>query len=442
MYGTVQTTASKADIDKITGLQSNASEIDNVVDTYIDNNVTTLYAYALGTDATNDPDNGVYSGIIDNVNAIQRAIDSVPDISHTTYQIRCIGTFTATTFAEMSAVDSWREEYYAMVSITKDNIHLIGAGEKATVIFADLPDTGAPLNYSKYQTITVENKRCTLENMVIKGRNLRYPVHTEANSTGVSIDDATLTYKDVHFWHLGNTGQAIIDWTSLHSYGIGFGRRMNLNIDSCRFTSTVNAGFAGHDGYNTENANISVSSCLFDCTTNNNASMVIDFGLFGNIKSKVSFKLHGNNFNNGIINLGDLSQEGLGAYGTISGSGNSKFRFEQDSPHGYYPEVVDVRLEALNDTGVALAQYMAIDDVYALATGEIHAISFESSLDGEKYIAIKNTLILMSLLNIKVGETIVAGDYVEALNGELVSTLNKSTARCVDLSGTLYLSLA
>ena len=421
--------------------KSDFNSLKTNVDGYINQRIITLHAYATTATQANDPSAGIYAGTIANVNAIQRAIDSVPVDGFDLYQIRCYGDFTATTFAEMSAIDSWTGTYYAMVSITKKNIHLIGSGERATVIFANLPDTGAPINYMYYQTMTVESTNCTIENIVIKGANIRYPVHTEANESGVLIDNAKITFKNVWFCHLGNTGQAYTDWKSYLSYGIGFGRGMVLTLDSCRFTSIDDSGLGGHDGYNTEYVELTTIGCTFDCKNSNTISKALNFRLFGNTESNFRFNLIGNNFNNGQIYLGDLGQSGNGAYGNVSGYGNSKFIFNQQTNHGYFPEISDVKLHLVNKTGGVLGQYLAIDDSYQLATGEIFAVTFQSSANGEKYVALKNTFILMSLLTIKAGETIIAGNYVSSNAGQLVYSSIKTTAKCIDILGVLYLSI-
>ena len=410
------------------------------VDSKLNPTVKTIYAYATTASQADDPLNGKFAGEINNVNAIQRAIDSVPYGSVDIYQIRCIGEFIATTFEQMSTPDAWTGEYRCMVDLSKkNNIQLIGAGEGDTVIFADLPATGAPLNYKFYQTVTVENKNCTIENMIIKGRNLRYPVHTEANGTGVSIDDSTLNYKNVHFWHLGNSGDALIDWPSISSYGIGFGRRMIFNAIGCRFTSKDTSGFAGHDGYTTEKCEVNLTSCVFDASASNTPEKALNFSMFGNENSIFRFNLVGNNFNNGEIYLGDRGQGGLGAYARVSGHGNTVTRFSQQSEHGYYPEMSDVNINAYNDTGGTINQYTPLDYNHQVATGEVYAIALEASSQGEKYIAIRNASLLLSLFTIKAGETISGGDYVLSDNGELIYSTTKTSTRCLSINGTLYL---
>jgi hypothetical protein len=411
------------------------------VNAKLDPVVYTLYAYATTASHSNDPANGIYAGEIAYVNAIARAVASVPVDTNDIYQIRCVGEFLATTFDQMSVIDGRTGTYRCMVDLSKDNIELIGAGEKATVIFADLPSTGAPLNYSFYQTVTLENKSCKLVNMVIKGRNLRYPVHTEANSTGPNLAGAVLNFKDVHFWHLGNSDTALAQWTSFFSYGIGFGRRFEFNAINCRFTSVGDSGLGGHDGYGVEKVDVNLKGCTFDSTAYNIPNKAIDFRMFGNNDSAFNFNLIGNNFNNGVIALGNRSQTGLGAYATLSGHSNSKTRFSQSNDHGYYPEMSDVKHNPKNLSGGPIAQYDALDYKYELATGEIHSIAFESSNNGDKFIAIKNCILLLSLFTIKTGETITDGDYVSADNGELVYSATKTTARCLTMGGVLQLSI-
>lgn len=407
-------------------------------DYFFNSKIISLEAYALSTDAIDNPTGGVFAGSVANINAIQRAINSVPIDTNDVYEIKCIGNFTATTFAEMSTVYG---DYRSMVSLTRPFINLIGVGNQETVISAELPSTGSTTNYSKFQTLQLDTTNTIINNIKILGKNLRYPIHTEAGGTGINIDDSTILIKNTYIEHLGNNDTALTDWTSFYAYGVGLGKRMSLTLENCILKSKGFPPFGGHDQYQKEDSVVNIVGCNFSYSDHNFPYKVISFNMFGKKNSKCHFNLVGNNFNYGSVYFGNSAQDGFGLYVSVSGHGNSKFIFEQKNSTGYIPNITDTKITLKNRTASTILKYTPLSENYNVASGEIYAIARADATIGDIFDATIKGLIPLSSFSIKSGESILDGDYIKALNGELINSISYSNTKCKNIRGTLYLDI-
>ena len=396
--------------------------------------------YATGTSTAQEELDGTFRGVIGNVNAIQRAINQVPDDTKLKYELRCYGDFEATNFTDMSATDSNSGTYLPYISLTgKQNIKIVGAGNKKTVISCILPNTGSS-DYQYYENIKMDCIDCELENLQIIGENVRYPVHTDTTGGTNFNENSTLTFTNCHFWHKGNTGDALTQWSSFSSYGFGISNGMTMIFNNCRFTSKDNSGLGGHDGYAEENSVIILNNCFFD-TWEHPSNMFFTFNLFGDNNSKFKLVLNNNNFGNcKTLNFSKNSNNDE-FYGSITGSGNSKLVFATIHTDNYYPELTDVLTHLVNTEGSTLPQYSLVDKDGSLSTGSIEYVCIDNPLDGDMFRAVKNTLIDLSTIPIKTGETIVSGNYVAADNGELIYSATPTNAIIITHNSTDYLEL-
>jgi hypothetical protein len=403
--------------------------------------VIVLKAYATGTQTQADEDAGIFRGVVSDKNAIQRAVESVPNDTKENYEIRCYGNFSATSFAEMSAPDLYGRQYKGFISLTgKRNIKLVGTGSKKTIISCVLPSSGAPVAYDYYQNITMDCVNCELENLQIIGQNLRYPVHTDTTGATNYNKNSTLKFTNVHFWHKGNEGDALLDWSSLSSFGIGISQGMTMIFKGCRFTSKNDAGLSGHDGYQEENSVLIIHNSHFDASEGEGGKSM-QWNLFGNNFSKWNIELIGNNFGckKLVFNKGANNSE---FYANIKGHGNSKFLFETAHDDNPFPELSDVLHHNTNQNGSSISKGDCITEKGLLATGEIFAIAIDDAVSGDNFRAIRNTLVKISDISTDTDTNLVEGDYAEANNGLLIKSTEKTSAKVVSIDGgTLCLEI-
>ena len=406
------------------------------VDSKLDNIKIVLKAYFTTDNVSDDPSNGVFAGTVSNINAIQRAINSIDDNTDYLYEVRCYEDFITNDFADMAAVDAYGRNYQSFVSLTgKQNIKIVGTGNKKTLISCILPNTGAPVDYKWYQTVTFDCKNCELENLEIVLQNGRYAIHTESQENIGS----TLILTNIKAEHKGNTGQALSDWASLGSYTFGVSSKMKIISNNCHYKSITDSGFGGHDQYNEENSIVELNNCFFSSSTSP-SKKGINFKLFGNNLSKLSFVLNGNNFGNcKLLDFGKNSNS-TEFYGNLVGSGNSKYLFKTAHSDNYYSEVTDVLDYLINTSGSTIPEYKLVSDSGLLSSGKISFINIEEATDNAEFRAIKNNLIELSKLTIKAGQTINVGDYVEADSGELIISNNFSNAKIISTNSITCLS--
>lgn len=426
-------------------LDSDTEERLEIIEADIENLQTPSYpiiytAEATGTSTPTEESNGVFRGVSSGFNAIQRAINAIDDNTTDKYIIRCYGFFGATAFADMSAVDNFGRSYKAFISLTgKRNIKIVGAGNKKTIISCILPNTGSS-DYADYQNITMDCIDCELENLQIIGQNLRYPVHTET-SGGINYNEnSTMKFTNVHFWHKGNTGDALAQWTSLTAFGIGISKQMRMIFNNCRFTGKDYAGLGGHDGFGEENSVIELNNCFFD-TWESPSSFAMTWNLFGNNNSKWKLILNNNNFGNSKSLNFSKNGNNDEFYVAISGSGNTKTAFITAHTDNYHPEFSDVLTNLVNTTGSTITQYSLVNADGTLTTGNLDLVCIDTPLASELFRAVKNTLLKFDDIPVKTGETIVTGDYVSADSGELIYSATATNAKIITHSGVNYLEL-
>ena len=137
-------------------------------------------------------------------------------------------------------------------------IKLIGIGDKADIIIAgDLGANCAVADNREYSTLEAY-KGCTLENLTVTAKNMRYPVHQDAGD-----GNNRWIVKNCHFIHYGNeeaynyqvslgeSGQPSQIWNANSAWGGGLHGGDYVECMDCIFES-VGRGFSEHDNNGTD----------------------------------------------------------------------------------------------------------------------------------------------------------------------------------------------
>lgn len=138
-----------------------------------------------------------------------------------------------------------------------DHVSIAGADRDATVIELLNPDNITPSLIAQQQPLYT-NWTNAVEGITVRGRNVRYPLHSESQGAN---KDITQTFKYSRLHHLGNQGarnyQTSIGgnpsavWASEYAFGCGAGSGQVIEFDGTEVRGTA-AAFLVHDNVNFE----------------------------------------------------------------------------------------------------------------------------------------------------------------------------------------------
>ena len=383
-----------------------------------------LFAYFNNDSGVSDnPENGIFVGYDEDINALQRAINSIPDDTTEDWIIYVEGNLIITDFSKMSAPDKFGRNYKAAISLVgKKNIDIIGRNGKPQ-IFANLPGSGAPLNYQYYQTISFEGDNIHIRNLSFKIKNGRYALHYETNSTQIPISyKAGKVYaENCDFIHLGNSDTAWEQWKSTTGAGIGFTGGGQLNFDACFFTS-----IGGHDGYNDEKGEINLLNCIAETW---------NFNQFGKVNSQSKYKMMGCNIKHIIVNK-TLNTGNIG-YARILGFSNLPAIITAFDTN-CYPQFSDVTSKFIAKEVISKGCAINISGRVSKSS-HIYAISLEDAEIGETFKAVRNTYLSKEQLKISDDFDFSDGMYLQSNSaGEIIQSEMPTNCKCVNIDGILY----
>ena len=403
----------------------------NRMDNYVAKS-NVLYAYASQSYAGDLVDNGtdVFIGYDENnINSIQRAINSIPSDTLEQWYIYAVGEFNVTSFKYFATEDPLHEQstedylcYIALVS--KRNIHILGVGNRDTKIICNMPNSGFPTSVANLHPLLIKQTRnCSLHNMYIYGKNVRYTVHVNGITESVS---ERLWFDNIEFDSDKNEGEAYTSW-SYGSQNIGIDIAPNMEL---YFTNCINPLLRGHfspQGWGRHY--ISFVGCRFY----GDATNVVPSQ---NIPSKhcyVEYNFVGNKFY-GVASFinGNINSDGVSM--KISGYGNSVVFVPK--PTTYFNEITDIA--QIYKTTESVLSGNLVDRYGNLANGRIEAIAVFDS-DGEKVICAKN--IMYKIDDVILTDNYIPnnGDYLISENGKLKKSEYPTNAYVCSLFGVKYI---
>lgn len=406
----------------------------NRMDNYVAKS-NVLYAYASQSDAGDLVDNGtnVFIGYDDNnINSIQRAINSIPSDTLEQWYIYAVGKFNVTSFEYLATEDPLHEQssedylcYIALVA--KRNIHILGIGNRDTKIICNLPNSGFPTKVANLHPLLIKQTRnCSFHNFYIYGKNVRYTVHVNGTTESAS---EKLWFDNVEFDSDTNEGEAATSWP-YGSQNIGIDIAPNMEL---YFTNCINPFLRGHfspQGWGRHY--VSFVGCHFYGDATNVIPSSKDIP---SIHCSVEYNFVGNKFYgaasfiNGNINSDAVRMK-------ISGYGNSVVFIPK--PTVYFNEITDIA--QIYKTTETILSGNLVDRYGILANGRIEAIAVFDS-DGEKVICAKNIMYKIDDIILSEGYTPKSGDYLIAENGKLKKSEYPTNAYVYSRTGTEYMIL-
>ena len=405
----------------------------NRMDNYVAKS-NVLYAYANQSDAGNLADNGtdVFIGYDENnINSIQRAINSIPSDTLEQWYIYAVGEFNVTSFVYFATEDPLHEQstedylcYIALVA--KRNIHILGVGNRDTKIICNMPDSGFPTKVGNLHPLLIKQTRnCSLHNLYIYGKNVRYTVHVNGTTESAS---EKLWFDNVEFDSGKNEGGAATSWP-YGSQNIGIDIAPNMEL---YFTNCINPFLRGHfsaQGWGRHY--VSFVGCYFY----GDATNVVPSKDFPSMRCSVEYNFVGNKFY-GVASLinGNINSDAVKI--KISGYGNSILYIPK--PTEYFNEIADIA--QIYKTTETILSGNLVDRYGVLANGRIEAIAVFDS-DGEKVICAKNIMYKIDDIILSEGYTPKSGDYLIAENGKLKKSEYPTNAYVYSMAGIKYMIL-
>lgn len=405
----------------------------NRLDNYVAKS-NVLYAYANQSDAGDLVDNGtdVFIGYDENnINSIQRAINSIPSDTLEQWYIYAVGEFNVTSFDYIATEDPLHEQstedylcYIALVA--KRNIHILGVGNRDTKIICNLPNSGFPTKVGNLHPLLIKQTRnCSLHNFYIYGKNVRYTVHVNGTTESVS---EKLWFDNVEFDSGTNEGAAATSWP-YGSQNIGIDIAPNMEL---YFTNCINPFLRGHfssQGWGRHY--VSFVGCSFYGAATN----VVPSKGFPSMRCSVEYNFVGNKFY-GVASLinGNINSDAVKI--KISGYGNSILYIPK--PTEYFNEIADIA--QIYKTTETILSGNLVDRYGVLANGRIEAIAVFDS-DGKKVICAKNIMYKIDDIILSEGYTPQSGDYLIAENGKLKKSEYPTNAYVYSIAGIKYMIL-
>lgn len=405
----------------------------NRMDNYVAKS-NVLYAYANQSDAGDLVDNGtdVFIGYDENnINSIQRAINSIPSDTLEQWYIYAVGEFNVTSFDYFATEDPLHEQstedylcYIALVA--KRNIHILGVGNRDTKIICNLPNSGFPTNVGNLHPLLIKQTRnCSLHNFYIYGKNVRYTVHVNGTTESVS---EKLWFDNVEFDSGTNEGEAATSWP-YGSQNIGIDIAPNMEL---YFTNCINPFLRGHfssQGWGRHY--VSFVGCYFY----GDATNVVPSKNVPSMRCSVEYNFVGNKFY-GVASLinGKINSDAVKI--KISGYGNSILYIPK--PTEYFNEIADIA--QIYKTTETILSGNLVDRYGVLANGRIEAIAVFDS-DGKKVICAKNIMYKIDDIILSEGYTPQSGDYLIAENGKLKKSEYPTNAYVYSRAGIKYMIL-
>ena len=405
----------------------------NRMDNYVAKS-NVLYAYANQSDAGDLVDNGtdVFIGYDkNNINSIQRAINSIPSDTLEQWYIYAVGEFNVTSFDYFATEDPLHEQstedylcYIALVA--KRNIHILGVGNRDTKIICNLPNSGFPTSVANLHPLLIKQTRnCSFHNFFIYGKNVRYTVHVNGTTESVS---EKLWFDNVEFDSDKNEGEAATSWP-YGSQNIGIDIAPNMEL---YFTNCINPFLRGHfspQGWGRHY--VSFVGCHFY----GDATNVVPSKDIPSMHCSVEYNFVGNKFY-GVASLinGNINSDAVKI--KISGYGNSILYIPK--PTEYFNEITDIA--QIYKTTETILSGNLVDRYGILANGRIEAIAVFDS-DGKKVICAKNIMYKIDDIILSEGYTPQSGDYLIAENGKLKKSEYPTNAYVYSRAGIKYMIL-
>lgn len=405
----------------------------NRMDNYVAKS-NVLYAYANQSDAGDLVDNGtdVFIGYDkNNINSIQRAINSIPSDTLEQWYIYAVGEFNVTSFDYFATEDPLHEQstedylcYIALVA--KRNIHILGVGNRDTKIICNLPNSGFPTKVGNLHPLLIKQTRnCSLHNFYIYGKNVRYTVHVNGTTESVS---EKLWFDNVEFDSGANEGEAATSWP-YGSQNIGIDIAPNMEL---YFTNCINPFLRGHfssQGWGRHY--VSFVGCYFY----GDATNVVPSKDYPSMRCSVEYNFVGNKFY-GVASLinGNINSDAVKI--KISGYGNSILYIPK--PTEYFNEIADIA--QIYKTTETILSGNLVDRYGVLANGRIEAIAVFDS-DGKKVICAKNIMYKIDDIILSERYTPQSGDYLIAENGKLKKSEYPTNAYVYSRAGIKYMIL-
>ena len=303
-----------------------------------------------------DDINQIKSDLYKTGNIITVKKDGTGDFTNIVDAIKSVTNSSYTNQYNIYIYDDEPNIYQFMDSTTLDNkgiwlpdgVNIIGIDGQKT-INCELPDSETDFRLQNVSTLNLKHNN-NLENLIVTGKNVRYPVHDESSN---AIKDWKRNVKNCTFEHLGSPSGK---WTSLTAWGEGCSSGSESIFENCIFiTNSVTGAYGCHNNINfTKPSKHKFISCRF--LNKNTSGYSVKFGSMGSTQTdEVEFI---NCRFTGKIYSGEELSNGCGLDFKIYGSGNDHELCDFDSNLNKNKTIdfIGETITCLNNTGSAIAK--------------------------------------------------------------------------------------
>lgn len=384
-----------------------------------------LYAYSSAEYANGavDDNQKIFVGYSGNINAIQRAINAVPNETSQEYIIYMIGKFEVTEYDKMSTfIDVVEPKYRCFISLyQKRNITLSGVGNRETKIIVSLPETfenenGINIPTLVYHPLEVRNtQNCKFKNFSITGHNIRYTIHIN----GLEQVYQSIEFDNVDIDYISNSGDHI-DWVGA-KVGCDIADGLKLKFKYC-----LGASLIGH--YTTQgkgSPKVTFIGCI-------NPTMGIKPKINEpSVVSVAEVEYIANNMS-GYASIDSDTTNNTTLKQIITGYGNVRPMIRKPTNNDIH--VADIVYNFNKNTPIG----NLVDEYGDNANGRIFGIVVKST-DGIITAYRNMRYAIAGQINCAADYTPKKGDYCIAENGLLKKVDYMTNAIVVDISGSLWL---
>lgn len=154
----------------------------------------------------------------------------------------------------------------------KSGVSIRGTERDAVIIKGELPDNLTASVYQYHQTMYWHADHGMLENVIVTGKNLRYPIHIDDGNN--TTKNYISNFKNVRSIHYGNSGNALA-WTAYHAFGIGTSDGMELYFEDCDMESGSNGVYAHNNANFKKGSKLHHLRCRLENTGTNKRVAVL-----------------------------------------------------------------------------------------------------------------------------------------------------------------------
>lgn len=417
--------------DLCTKINENLDFINKNIVPEVEEKQHNIYAYSTTEEAKKYGvvENGstIFVGDSNNINAIQRAINSIPNDTPILWTIYAVGEFICNSYEKMSTKDTVTENNYrCYISVAnKQNIILSGVGSKETLISVSLPEKAGDVTTSDYHPLLIKKvKNCAFRNFKIYGHNIRYTIHIN----GLGQEYQTLKFENVDTTFKKNTGDHA-SWSGAN-IGCDIASGLRLIFQYCNGAQLI--------GHYTSNGNGTTKISFIGCKDPTMNFLPIESGKTPRLDSVAVVEFINNDMRGYSPIILSPNQNALKTLYTGYGNMSPYIPPIKLAPYCNIYDIFEIYSKACTKGSL-------VDSKGNLSNGKIHALVVYSG-ENESY-GIRNVRYKLEdteknkLIQLSEGYSPKIGDFVIAENGKLSKVDYMTNAQIVDMDGIKLLEI-